>query len=131
VDVFILPRLPQGLAWTAHVFLALAAFAAGWLLVLRLGQIEAERWRVVEDPDPRVTHAERDHAHKEAESDRRSAGLLFFLSPTFLGYWLAYQFGGGSDGPAVANLLIVTPFLGFVVGLLLAQMTGRGLSRQP
>ena len=66
-------HLPTGLLrleiWA--VLLAAMGVAGGRFTVLRAGEIEAERWRVLEDEQ--LTSGEKEYAHRHAEQERRGA----------------------------------------------------------
>ncbi len=87
--VQIVPRGLPGLVWAFHVLVAAVGFFAGIAATRRRTEIDVERWQRVEDPD--LTSGEREHAHREAESELRRATSQFLLPGVALGGWLAYQ----------------------------------------
>lgn len=112
------------LAWFLHPLLLLLGAGAGIVTILRGVEIDRNRWEIVNDSS--ITKGEREYAHKEAERQRRVAGTLFLLGPVLLALWFAYQLRG--DGPElVADLLIITPLVGFLAGILY----GRRFDRPP
>ena len=117
-----LPVFPSGMLWVLHPLLFLLGAVSGALNLRRTEQIDRQRWEVAEDST--VTSGEREYAHKEAERERRWAGICFAGGPLMLGYWLAYQLTVES-GRAEAHLLPVTGIAGFVVGLGVIKILGR------
>jgi len=105
---------PSGMLWVLHPLLFLLGAVSGVLNLRRTEQIDRQRWEVAEDST--VTSGEREYAHKEAERERRWAGICFAGGPLMLGYWLAYQVTSES-GRAEAHLLPVTGIAGFALGL--------------
>ena len=87
---------------------------AGLAAVRRAREIDEERWEIVEDDT--LTAGERRYAHREADRNTRVAGSIFLLAAVALGGWLAYQLKDPEQFSA-AELLIVSPALGFLVGL--------------
>ena len=84
----------------------------------RSREIERERWRVVADGT--LTSGEREYAHREAEQQMRSAGTVFLLAALSVGFWLSYQLReDGTIGPA--DFLIVSSFVGFILGALIGS----------
>ncbi len=123
-----LPLMPSWVAWALHPVMLLVGGAAGVLAVRRIQQIEEVRWQIANQE--LVTQAEVDHAHREAERQRRYAGTVYLLAPLMLGYWGAYQVE--SDGAlTLAGLLLVTPFVGFGLGLGLELLRQRRLADAP
>ena len=118
-----LPTFPSGVLWVLHPLLFLLGAVSGALNLRRSEQIDRQRWEVAEDST--VTRGEREYAHKDAESERRWAGVCFAGCPLMLGYWLAYQVMTES-GRVEAHLLPVTGIAGFAVGLGIAKTLGRG-----
>ena len=85
----IVPRDVPGLVWGLHVLVAVVGFLSGVAATRRRAEIEAERWQRVDDSD--LTSGEREHAHREAESQLKRASAQFVLVGVTLGGWLAYQ----------------------------------------
>lgn len=106
-------RMPAVAAWL-HPLVAAVGAAAGWLTMVRARELEAERWRVVADPD--LTSGERQYAHKEAEREVRSAASGFLVAALAVAVWLAYQLRIPGE-ITVADLLVLTAALGFLAGL--------------
>lgn len=115
----VVPPLPAWALWLAHPLLAVAGFSAGRSAVERGREADRARWEVADEP--LATAAERDHAHKEAERERRIAGTVFLAAPVFLGYWGLYQFG--ADGPG-SWALPVSGLVGFVAGYAVENRRG-------
>lgn len=105
-------------AWLLHPVLLVLGAGAGLVTILRGVEIDRQRWEIVNDSS--ITKGEREYAHKEAERQRRAAGTLFLLGPVLVALWLAYQLRG--EGPElVADLLILTPLVGFLAGILFGR----------
>ena len=115
-----LPAAPSNLAWTLHPILFLLGALAGVLTSLRHREVENQRQTVIQDP--LATRGEQDHAHQEAERQRRFAGTAFLLGPLGCAYWMAYYFEVRGVVNA-ADFFLVTPVLGFLPGLLLGRRT--------
>lgn len=111
-----IPHGPPALAATLHPVLGLFGAACGLAAVARSREIDRERWRVL--GDPALTSGEREWAHKEAEGDIRGAGTTFVLCGVAWGAFGAYQLRQPGI-LATADFLMVSPLLGFAVGLLL------------
>ncbi|HVS01778.1 MAG TPA: hypothetical protein VMT16_03335 [Thermoanaerobaculia bacterium] len=111
-----------GLAWPLHPLLLALGAACGWATTRRLSEIDAARWRVVEEAG--LTKGEREWAHKEAEAQRRRAGASFVAAPLLLAGWLSQQLRG-AGGLLVADLLPVSAMLGFGVGAAVAAWRQR------
>ncbi len=105
VGVQIVPRDVSGLVGSLHVLVAAIGFFCGVAATRRRAEVEAERWERVEDSD--LTTSEREHAHREAESDLKRASAQFLLAGVTLGGWLAYQLRAERPeaGAAVTELL--------------------------
>lgn len=103
--VQIIPQVAPGLVWVLHVLVAAVGFFSGIAATRRRAEIEAERWERVEDAD--LTSGEREHAHREAESELKRASAQFLLAGVTLGGWLAYQLRAERPdaGAAVTELL--------------------------
>ncbi|HEX2162420.1 MAG TPA: hypothetical protein VHM02_00585 [Thermoanaerobaculia bacterium] len=108
---FFVPLLPPWALWLAHPLVVVAGLVAGRSAVERGREADRARWEVADEP--LATAAEREHAHKEAERERRIAGTVFLAAPVFLGYWGLYQFGAGGPG---SWALPVSGLLGFLAG---------------
>ena len=105
VGLQVVPRGVPGLVGALHVLVAALGFFCGVAATRRRAEIEAERWERVEDAD--LTSSEREHAHREAESDLKRASAQFLLAGVTLGGWLAYQLRAERPdaGAAVTELL--------------------------
>ena len=79
-------------------------------------------WEVVEDST--LTSGEREIAHRDAGLAKKAAGTMFLVAPLGLGLWLSYQFKAEDLG--IAELLTITPLIGFGVGLGVAALRDRG-----
>ncbi len=109
--------LPRGAAYLApflHPFVAALGFVGGLATVFRAREIDRERWILVEDET--LTAGERRYAHREADRNIRVAGTVFLLASISVGGWLAYQLKDPEQFSA-AELLIVSPAVGFMLGL--------------
>ena len=111
----VVPKGPPAVAWVLHPLVMLLGAIAGWLTLVRKREIDRVRWQVVQDTT--ITKGEREYAHREAERDIRLAGTAFFAAALGFGYWMAYQFNV-EDEITAAEFLIVSPLVGFLVGLL-------------
>ena len=125
------PVLPEGspdLVAPLHGAMLLVGAVFGALLPRRLRGIDEERWRIVEDPD--LTSGEREYAHKEADREKKGAGIAFVLAPLALAFWMAYHFR--EEGAVTsADFLTVTPLVGFAVGFGIAWWRGGGGVKPP
>lgn len=117
----VVPKGPPSFAWLLHPLVMALGALGGYATVLRKREIDRRRWEVVQDD--LLTSGERQWAHREAERDIRMAGTVFLLAAVGFGYWMAYQFNV-EDQVTVADFLIVTPLLGFVIGLLFGLRGG-------
>ena len=154
VGLQVVPRGVPGLVGALHALVAAVGFFCGVAATRRRAEIEAERWERVEDAD--LTSSEREHAHREAESELKRASAQFLLAGVTLGGWLAYQLRAerpdagaavtellGGEAPEVpvsvetlasepvysvsaSDLLIATPLIAFGFGMLWAR---RGSAR--
>lgn len=113
----VLPTAAPDLAWIIHFLLLALGAGAGWLSFLRYREVERRRWQAVNDP--LATQGEQEYAHKEAESQRRFAGTAYLLAPMGLAFWLANHFDRRGE-LTPSDLFLVTPLLGFLLGLLAA-----------
>jgi hypothetical protein len=109
------PRGPAWIAWLLHPVLLAVGFACGAATVRRSREIDAQRWRLVEDDT--LTRGERLYAHREAERETRIAGSVFLLAGISIGAFAAYVLRV-PDRIGVADLLILSPLFGFLAGLL-------------
>lgn len=105
---------PAGL-WVVAVLLLAVGAGGGFATVARAREIDRRRWELVEDP--LITSGEREYAHKEAERERRWAGVVFFTAPIALAYWAAYQLSADAALGA-PPLLALVPLAGYLAGLL-------------
>lgn len=119
IDVLLLPRGEPIMAWLLHPLLLGTGLFGGLTTAISSRAIDRRRWEILDEP--LLTEGEREHAHKEAERERRAAGTWFLLAPVLLGYWMAYQFAGEEGGSPLTYLLTATPMAGFPIGLLLAN----------
>ena len=115
-------ELPPSTIWGLYPLLLAFGLVAGVLAVRRAKEIDRERWSIAEDSS--LTSGEREYAHKNAERERRWAGLSFAGGPLMFGYWMAYQVGV-EDDRIIAHLLAVTGIAGFAVGLLVGKLESR------
>ncbi len=101
----LVPRGVPGLVGALHALVAAVGFFCGVAATRRRAEIEVERWQRVEDAD--LTSSEREHAHREAESELKRASAQFLLAGVTLGGWLAYQLRAERPdaGAAVTELL--------------------------
>ena len=112
----VLPSGATTLSWLFHPLLLALGTLCGYASVVRNREIEENRWRVVDDDS--LTSGERAWAHREAGLETRRAGTAFFLAAISVGGLLAYQLHEpGVIGPG--DLLMVTPFAGFLIGLVI------------
>lgn len=114
----LLPVLSMAGFWAAAVLLVAAGAGGGLATVARGREIDRRRWELVEDP--LMTSGEREYAHKEAERERRWAGIVFFTAPIALAYWAAYQLSADAALGA-PPLLALVPLVGYLAGLLAAH----------
>lgn len=114
----ILPVLSSAGFWVAAVLLVAGGVGGGLATVARGREIDRRRWELVEDP--LMTSGEREYAHKEAERERRWAGIVFFTAPIALAYWAAYQLSADAALGA-PPLLALVPLVGYLGGLLAAH----------
>ena len=115
------PGDPGAVAWLHPLVIGVAA-VAGLCFSLRAREIDAERWRVVDDST--ITKGEREYAHKEAEREKKAAGVVFLMAPLTLGFWLASHWRGERVG--AAELLSLVPLFGFLLGMGAARVALRG-----
>ena len=115
------PGGPGAAAWLHPLLIAVAA-VSGLCFSLRAREIDGERWRIVEDST--ITKGEREYAHREAEREKKVAGVVFLMAPLTLGFWLASHLR--AERLTAAELLSLTPLLGFVLGMGLARLLARG-----
>ena len=109
--------LPKGNnSWAAflHPVVLLVGFACGVVTVLRVREIDEERWKLATDDD--LTDGERQLAHSNANQEVKVSGTIFLLTALAFGGFLAYQLKV-PDVVTAAEFLIVTPMVGFVAGL--------------
>jgi uncharacterized membrane protein YbhN (UPF0104 family) len=118
VGITSLPSNPPALVWSLHAVLLALGVGCGFAAVGRSREIDRERWRLLGDTS--LTSGEREYAHREAEAELRSAGRVFVLSGVALGAFAAYLLRTPGEIGA-ADLLIVTPLLGFAAGLLVGS----------
>jgi hypothetical protein len=115
------PGDPGAAAWL-HPLMILVGSISGFCFSIRARQIDAERWRVVDDST--ITKGEREYAHREAEREKKSSGIVFLMAPLTLGFWLASHLRG--ERLTAAELLSMTPLLGFLIGMGAAKIAWRG-----
>lgn len=119
LDVLLFPRGSLGWAYVLQPVLLGLGAAGGVATALRGRHVDRVRWVTV--AEPLLTDGERETAHKDAEAERRKAGVWFLLGPMLLGYWLAYQIAPPQSNSVAAYLLAVLPMPGFAAGLLVAN----------
>lgn len=105
---------PAGL-WVVALFLLAAGAVGGAATVGRGEEIDRRRWELVEDP--LITSGEREYAHKEAERERRWAGIVFFTAPVALAYCAAGHLPADA-GAGASPLLALVPIAGYLGGLI-------------
>ena len=115
----VFPKGPPEAAWILHPLLLLLGVAAGVVTHLRTRDIDRKRWRIVQDTT--LTKGEVEYAHREAESARRISSTVFLGAPLALGFWMAYQFRS-EDRRTAADLLVMTPLLGYLLGYFIGQL---------
>ena len=118
----VLPAGDPGAAPWLHLLVILVGAVAGLSFSTRAREIDGERWRVVEDAT--ITSGEREYAHREAEREKKSAGVVFLMAPLTLGFWLAAHFF--ERRVAATDVLSLTPLVGFLIGLGVAKAARRG-----
>lgn len=114
LDLSPFPTRAPGVAIWFHPLVAVLGALAGWFTVVRARELEAERWRVVADPD--LTSGERQYAHKEAEREVRSAASGLLVAALAVAVWLAYQLRIPGE-ITLADFLVLTAALGYLGGL--------------
>jgi hypothetical protein len=124
IGLRIFPLLDRTGFWIVVTLLLLAGAGGGVATVVRAREIDRRRWEAVDDP--LITSGEREYAHKEAERERRWAGIVFFTSPIALGYCAAYHLGPGAVANAPA-LLALLPLAAYLVGYVAAHAVQRVL----
>ena len=114
-------------AGIVHPFVILVGAIGGFLTRRRMQEIDRRLWQVVDDSS--LTSGEREYAHREAASEKKTAAVTFLVAPLSLGLWLAYQFKGEEFG--AAELLTISPLAGFLVGLGAAALWRREDDSRP
>lgn len=118
IGLRLFPVLSPAGFWSAILLLLGAGAGGGLGTVARAREIDRRRWELVEDP--LMTSGEREYAHKDAERERRWAGVVFFTAPVALAYWAAHQLS--ADVALTAPpLLALVPLAGYLGGLLAAH----------
>ncbi len=115
------PVLPTGepeAGRLLHPLVLLCGLAFGFLSRRRSLGIERNLWRVVDDAA--LTSGEREYAHHEAAAEKKRVAVAHLAAPIGLGLLLAYQFKG--EEFSVADLLTISPLIGFVAGLWLGGL---------
>jgi len=105
-------------SWLLHALLLLLGTAGGIAAMMRGIEADRERFQVLQEQ--LLTPGERDYAHKRAERQRRGAGTIFLLAPVTVGYWLASHLSSGEPN-FLSDSLVVTPLLGFIVGIFVGR----------
>lgn len=113
------PALSTAGLWVVAVLLLAAGVVGGAATVARGEEIDRRRWELVEDP--LITSGEREYAHKEAERERRWAGIVFFTAPVALAYCAAGHLHAGA-GIGASPLLALVPIAGYLAGLIGAHV---------
>lgn len=115
------PALPTGepgaSSWL-HPLVILVGLGAGFATRRRSAAVDGNLWKVVDDPT--LTSGEREYAHHEAGAEKKRAAVAMISGPIGLGLLLAYQFKGPEF--SFADLLTISPLLGFVAGLWLGGL---------
>lgn len=119
LEILLFPRPPLAWAYGLQPVMLALGVAGGAAAALRGRHADRVRWATV--AEPLLTDLERETAHKDAEAERRWAGVWFLLGPMLLGYWLAYQVAPPQSNSLAAYLLAMLPMLGFLIGLLAAN----------
>lgn len=128
IGLRLFPVLSPAGFWVAAALLLAVGAVGGLATVARGREIDRRRWELVEDP--LITSGEREYAHKEAERERRWAGMVFFTAPIALAYWAAYQLSADAALGA-PPLLALVPLAGYLAGLLTAHGWYRKRSPTP
>lgn len=115
VGLRLFPLLSPAGLWVVSLVLLAAGAAGGAATVDRGEEIDRRRWELVEDP--LITSGEREYAHKEAERERRWAGIVFFTAPVALAYCAAGHLPEGA-GAGASPLLALVPIAGYLAGLI-------------
>jgi hypothetical protein len=123
-----IPALDAGTVRLLGGLLALVGLAGGWATARRAQAIDRVRFEVV--ADLALTSGEREYAHKEAERERRAAGIVFLALPVALAYWLSYHVTPEIKAMAFPTLTI-PPLVGYVVGLGAAHLAARRAGEPP
>lgn len=118
VGLRLFPMLSPGGLWFVAVLLLAAGAVGGAATVGRGEEIDRRRWELVEDP--LITSGEREYAHKEAERERRWAGIVFFTAPVALAYCAAGHLSPEAV-PGAPPLLALVPIAGYLAGLITAH----------
>jgi hypothetical protein len=118
VGLLPLPRGSAVLVWLLHPVLFAVGAWCGWAVVARSREIDRELWQELGDPS--LSKGEREYAHREAEDRRKAAGTVFLLAAMAPGGLAAYQLRA-PDRITAGDLLMVTPILGLLWGLFLAN----------
>lgn len=111
------PMLSSAGLWVMAPVLLAAGTVGGAATVGRGEEIDRRRWELVEDP--LITSGEREYAHKEAERERRWAGIVFFTAPVALAYCAAGHLP--ADAVGAPPLLALVPIAGYLGGLIAAH----------
>lgn len=119
LDILLLPRAGLGWAYVLQPVMLILGAGGGVATALRGRHVDRVRWATV--AEPLLTDMERETAHKDAETERRQAGVWFLMGPMLLGYWLAYQVAPPQSNSLAAYLLAILPMPGFALGLLAAN----------
>lgn len=119
LEILLLPRADLTWAYVLQPVLLGLGAGGGVAAAFRGRHADRVRWATV--AEPLLTDMERETAHKDAEAERRKAGVWFLLGPMLLGYWLAYQVAPPQSNSLAAYLLAILPMPGFVLGLMAAN----------
>lgn len=113
-----IPESPGWIAWLLHPVVLAIGYVCGAATIRRTREIDAVRWELVEDET--LTRGERLYAHREAERETKVAGSVFLLAGISIGACAAYVLRS-PEAIGVADLLILSPLLGFLAGLLVTS----------
>jgi hypothetical protein len=111
------------LGWLLHPLVLAAGAAAGAMASRRGHEIDADRWRYLQEPG--ITQGERAMVHQEAEAARKRAGVAYLLGPAGIAFALATHFAR-QERRWVTDTVLVTVLAGFALGLWLGALSRPG-----